>query len=239
MPHVRRILAALLWAIALAPALLAQPSGVPEDLVLHAYTFKHQPAAEALELVRPLLSKRGTVELQPAGNTLVVRDVGAAIKRIVPVLLAYDHPPQPLGLEIIIVRASRSDGSASAPPRSGLPEGITRRLRAALNYDNYDIQARAYLSTTEGQSVTYGMGKEFEVSFRLGTLIDERRIRLSDFQVARRAPSGPPRPLIQTTVNLWLEQPMSLGFARNEASREALMVVLNLKNGDARRPAAH
>jgi hypothetical protein len=238
MPHIRRTLAALLWAIALAPALLAQPSGVPEDLVLHAYAFKHQPAAEALELVHPLLSKRGTVELQPADNTLVVRDVPAAIKRIVPVLLAYDHPPQPLGLEIIIVRASRS-ADASATPRSGLPEGLTRRLRAALNYDNYDIQARAYLSTTEGQSITYGMGKEFEVSFRLGTLIDARRIRLSDFQVSRRAPSGPPRPLIQTTVNLWLEQPMSLGFARNEASREALMVVLNLKNGDARRPAGH
>jgi hypothetical protein len=238
MPHVRRTLAALLWAIALAPALLAQPSGVPEDLVLHAYTFKHQPAAEALELVHPLLSKRGTVELQPGDNTLVVRDVPAAIKRIVPVLLAYDHPPQPLGLEIIIVRASRS-ASAAAAPRSSLPEGLTRRLRAMLPYDNYDIQARAYLSTTEGQSVTYGMGKEFEVSFKLGTLIDERRIRLSDFQVARRAPSGTQRPLIQTTVNLWLEQPMSLGFARNEASREALMVVLNIKNGDARRPAGH
>lgn len=238
MPHVRRILAALLWAIVLAPALLAQPSGVPEDLVLHAYTFKHQPAVEALELVRPLLSKRGTVELQPAGNTLVVRDVPAAVKRIVPVLLAYDHPPQPLGLEIIIVRASRAAG-APATPRSGLPDGLTRRLRAMLPYDNYDIQARAYLATTEGQAVTYGMGKEFEVSFRLGTLIDERRIRVSDFQVARRSTSGPPRPLIQTTVNLWLEQPMSLGFARNEASREALMVVLNLKNGEARKPAAH
>lgn len=235
---VRRTVAALLWAIALTPALSAQPSGVPEELVLHAYTFKHQPAAQALELIHPLLSKRGTVELQRVDNTVVVRDVPAAIKRIAPVLLAYDHPPQPLGLEIIIVRASHAAG-ATPTPRSGLPESMTRRLRAVLQYDNYDIQARAYLSTTEGQAVTYGMGKEFEVAFRLGTLIDTRRIRLSDFQVSRRMPTGGARPLIQTTVNLWLEQPMSLGFARNEASSEALLVVLTLHNGDARRPAAH
>ena len=36
------------------------------------------------------------------------------------------------------------------------------------------------------------MGKEFEVIFRLGTLIEDGRVRLSDFQVARRLTAGGP-----------------------------------------------
>ncbi|HYG62829.1 MAG TPA: secretin N-terminal domain-containing protein [Thermoanaerobaculia bacterium] len=231
---VRRIVVALLWALLMGPALLAQPSGIPDERVLYAHTFKHQPAAEAVEIVRPLLSKRGTVELQPGDNTLVVRDTAAHIKRIAPVLQSYDHPPLPLDLEIFIVKASRS---SATPPvrRSGLPEPITRRLREMLPFDIYDIRARAYLASSEGQAVTYGMGKEFEVSFRMGTLVDDGRVRLTDFQVARRLSAGGTRPLIHTTLNLWLDQPMSLGFARSESSREALMVVLSLKRGDARK----
>jgi hypothetical protein len=232
---VRRIAAALLWALIVGPALLAQPSGMPDDRrVLYAHAFKHQPAAEALELVRPLLSKRGTVELQPGDNTLVVRDMEGFVKRIIPVLQSFDHPPQPLDLEIFIVKASRS---TATPPvkRSGLPEPITRRLREMVSYDIFDMRARAYLASLEGQAVTYGMGKEFEVSFRMGTLVDDGRVRLSDFQVARRLPSGGTKSLIHTTLNLWLDQPMSLGFAKSESSREALMVVLSLKRGDARK----
>jgi hypothetical protein len=229
-----RIAVALFWAIILGPALLAQPSGIPDERVLYAHAFKYQPAADALELVRPLLSKRGTVELQPGDNTLVIRDTAAYVKRIMTVLQSYDHPPQPLDLEIYIVKATRS---TATPPvrRSGLPEPITRRLRETVAYDIFDIRARAYLASSEGQAVTYGMGKEFEVSFRLGTLLEDGRVRLSDFQVARRLTSGGTRPLIHTTLNLWLDQPMSLGFAKSESSREALMVVLSLKRGDARR----
>ncbi len=49
-----------------------------EHLQAYAYTLRNKPAAEALVLIRPLLSKRGTLELQPEGNTLVVRDTVAA-----------------------------------------------------------------------------------------------------------------------------------------------------------------
>lgn len=231
---VRRIAAVLFWALLLGQALLAQPSGLPDERVLYAHAFKYQPMVDALDLVRPLLSKRGTVELQPGDNTLVIRDVEAAVKRIAAVLQSYDHPPLPLDLEIYIVKAIRS---TATPPvrRSGLPEPITRQLRERLPFDIFDIQARAYLASSEGQAVTYGMGKEFEVSFRLGTLLDDGRVRLTDFQVVRRLSSGGRRPLIHTTLNLWLDQPMSLGFAKSESSREALMVVLSLKRGDARR----
>ncbi|MES1211706.1 MAG: secretin N-terminal domain-containing protein, partial [Acidobacteriota bacterium] len=114
MPFPRRIAQSFLVLALLTAACAAQsrpqqggPSGNPGDLVLHAYTLKHRKATEALPLVSPLLSPRGTVELQPGTNTLVLRDTIASLGRIVPALRAYDHPARPLTLELYIVRASR------------------------------------------------------------------------------------------------------------------------------------
>ncbi|HVR99446.1 MAG TPA: secretin N-terminal domain-containing protein [Thermoanaerobaculia bacterium] len=231
MPPVRRIVASFLWAVLVGCALHAQaPAKEKEELSLHAFTLKHQPAAEAMALVHPLLSKRGTVELQPGGNTLVVRDTPASLRRIVPVLREFDHPARPFQLEVFIVKASRAIVS---PPvkRSDLPEELTQRLRQLLTYDTYEMQAQANLSTYEGQAVTYGMGSNFEVSFRLGTLVQGRRLKLNNFRVLRRT-DGKAAPLIHTTLNLWLDQPMGLGLAKSESSREVLMVVLTVRPGE-------
>jgi hypothetical protein len=212
------------------------PSGNPGDLVLHAYTLKHRKASEALPLVSPLLSPRGTVELQPGTNTLVLRDTIASLGRIVPALRAYDHPARPLTLELYIVRASRS---ASPELRSDLPEALTRRLSALLAYNVYEVRAQALLASFEGQAVTYTLSSDYEVSFRVGPVTAPGRVRLSDFRISRRnGRSGPqPQLLIHTNLSLRLDQTTSLGLARNEMSPEALMVVLTLRSGDpGRRP---
>lgn len=237
MPPVRRIVASFLWAVLLGSALYAQAPG-KEEVFLHAHAFKHKQAAEALALIHPLLSKRGTVELQPGDNTLVVRDTMTALRRIVPVLREFDHPARPFQLEVFIVKASRAIVS---PPvkRSDLPEELTQRLRELLPYETYEMQAQANLATREGQAVTYGMGSGFEVSFRLGTLAQGRRVKLNNFRVLRRTDGkdGKAAPLIHTTLNLWLDQPMSLGFAKSESSREVLMVVLTVRHGEPARRA--
>lgn len=237
MQSVRRIAASFLLLTLMASCLGAQ-SARPEELVLHAFALKHRPAGEALALVSPLLSDRGTVELQPRTNTLVIRDTMAHLRKIVPTLRAYDHPARPLTLELYIVRASRSQVS---PPvaRSNLPEPLTRRLRSLLGYDSYDVQAQALLASLEGQAVTYAVGGEYEVSFRFGTLLPEQRVKLLNFRVFRRNGQAGPQPqlLIHTNLSLRQDQTTTLGLARSENSPEALMVVLTLRNGDvARRP---
>ena len=50
---------------------------------------EHQEAREAMPLLYPLLSEQGTVELQPGGNTLVVRDRGEVLRKLLPVLQDY------------------------------------------------------------------------------------------------------------------------------------------------------
>jgi hypothetical protein len=228
----RRSLASFLLVLAVASCLSAQPPGAGAgDVVLRAYTFKYQRASEALALIYPLLSPQGTVEYQPQGNTLVIRDVEAAVRRVMPVLRSFDHPARPLRLEVIVVRASRSQVS---PPlqRSDLPEQLTKRLHGLLRYDVFETQAQAQLSGVEGQKVVYELGPEFRVSFRFGTLVEGQQVKLSSFRISRRAEGRPEAVLLQTNLNIQCDRTTNLGLAKSEDSPEALMVVLTLRRGE-------
>jgi hypothetical protein len=219
-------------AVALLAVLLALPlvqldAQAQQELVVHAYTLKHQKASEALMLIHPLLSPRGTVELQKGGNTLVVRDTVAALAQVIPILRNFDHPARPLRLDVFVVRASRRSVSGQ-PAAAQLPAELEQRLRGLLHYEVYELEAQARMTTLEGQSVTYEMGSGFQASFRLGTVV-AGRIRLSDFRMVRRLPQKAEQPLVHTNLNLSLEQWMSLGLAKSESSPEALLVVLRLR----------
>ncbi len=233
-PHARRALLGLLLILAAASALAAQAGLGPKpgEVVLRAYSFKYQPAGEALSLVYPLLSPRGTVEYQPQANTLVIRDVDSAIRRIMPVLRGFDHPARPLRLEVRVVRASRSEVS---PPlrRSDLPEQLTKNLQNLLKFDVFETQARAQLSGVEGQWVVYEMGPEFRVSFRFGVLMGDDKVKLTKFRISRRVEGRNEATLLETnSLNLRLDRMTNLGLAKSEESREALMVMLTLREGD-------
>src|SRR6185295_1370423 len=106
----RRFAASLLLAV-LPLALAAQQQ---ERLSLLGFTFRHQPSGEALALVQPMLSSRGTVELQ-AGNKMVVHDARVILARILPMLREFDHPVRALDLEVMVVKASRA---VMSPPVS-------------------------------------------------------------------------------------------------------------------------
>jgi hypothetical protein len=226
-------------AVLVSNAVLAQapPARGADELVLHAYTLKNRQASDAISLVFPLLSQKGAVELQPATNTLVIRDTPVALARIIPVLRSYDHPSRPLTLEVVLVKARRSPISGPPILHSDLPEEQTRRLRALLPYDIYEVQAQTRLDSREGQAVTYVLGEEYEIGFRFGILTtDGQRVRLSDFRILRRNDEHKAdQPLIHTNLNLWVDQTTSFGLARNEASREALIVVLTLHRGETPR----
>ena len=226
----------LLWALALiVPALPAasQSAPGPRDIVTRAYTFKYQRASEAVVMVYPLLSPKGTVELQPGGNTLVIRDTQAAVQKIMPVLRAYDHPARPLRLEVYVVRASRSLVSPQVQ-RSDLPEALTKRLRDMFAYDVFEVQAQAQLASAEGQWGVYELGPDYKVSFRFGNLTQDRRVKLSNFRVTRRE-EGKPESEILHNANLTvpIDHTTSLGFTQDESSPEALLVVLTLRDGAA------
>ena len=221
----RGVALALLLAGAAAAAAQAEPS-----LLVHAYTLRHQPAAEALALVHPLLSDRGSVQLQPGGNTLVIRDTEEVVGRVAALLREFDHAAKKLAIRIQVVRAG--DGGEGAR----LERELAERLRELLRYDSYRVMAAADLEAREGEEVSYELGEEYRITFQLGTLMSEARLKLHEFEVSRGAGSEERQRLLRTQVNLRLGRPMILGLAKNESSRRALLLVLTCTLAGGRSP---
>lgn len=233
LPRIVPLLVLMVVALSGAPAAAqsAKEAEREENLQVYAYTLRHKPAGEALVLIRPLLSRRGTVELQPRNNTLVVRDTLAALGRIVPALRGYDRPPEDLRVKVMIVRADSRP--VAAPGIEKLPAWLEDRLRELLRWDYYQVLAQAGLDTREGQSLTHELGELYGVSFRMGTLLQDERLKLHDFKLWRSgADDG--KYLLEATLHLWLHKPKVVGLANSESSDHALMVVLTCE----RRPEA-
>ncbi len=239
--------------VAIFGALLVSASAVavaegPEDagsgMRVYAYTLKHQPAHEALALIRPLLTARGTVEVQPGGNTLVIREARSALARLTRVLAEFDHPPEELRFDIRIVRAGPRRSVISPPePDSGpLPENLAGRLRELLRYDDYRVLAEAGITSQEGEEVTYDLGGTYSVSFRSGTVMAGQRVKLEGFRIVKHAENATnktrqlkPRELFHATLNLWLGRPFNLVLAQDESRQEALMVAISCRRENSAR----
>lgn len=216
------------------PAPAPAATAASEELRLHAFTLEHQKAAEALPIVQPLLSPRGTVELQAATNTLVVRDSLAALSKATAVLRSFDHPARPVAFDVQFVHAGRS-GISPEPPTGALDPQLVARLERLFRYQGYRSLARARLDTREGEEVVYDIAGGYRVSFKLGIMVSDRRIKLSAFRIARRAGEGAESELIHTAVNLWRDQPLVLALSRDEGSPTALLVVLTFLPADGER----
>ena len=220
---------AVLLAALAAPAVAQAPSD--GELVVHVYKLEHQPAGEAWALLQPLLSARGSVELRPADNTLVLRDSTAAMDRILPVLTAFDHPPRDVDVEVWLIRAS--DKAAVSPPmlrdRSNVPKDLLANLAARLPYQHYDLVAQSRVRSREGQRITFQLGPDHSVRFRLGTILGDQRLRLVDFEVFQEERGSTAEKLAKGNLNLWLGRNMVFALTQGESSPTALMVVVRCR----------
>jgi hypothetical protein len=226
------LLAFLVLAAGMAAPAVAQGTAAGEmdtsPLSLYAYKLENQSAMEAMPLVYPLLSDRGTVELKPKENTLVVRDQATNVRRIVGVLESYDHPRRPVAVEIQLVRATAEVFSPTQLSR--LPDPLLERLQDLLPYHSYELLAGTRLNSREGEAVRYRLSSRYGVEFRIGTMMEGKRLRLHGFQLSGHEKSQ--RALIHTNLNLHLNQTLYLGLAASESSGEALMVVITAKAGE-------
>lgn len=199
--------------------------------MLHVYTLRHQTAGDALGLVQPLLSPRGTVELRPGANTLVLRDTPQAISRILPVLVGFDHPSRPVDVELWMVRASGKIAISPpvAPRQSNVPADLLRALAEHLPYEQYGLLGSSRVRGAEGEKMTFQVAGNYAVRFRLGTVVAEQRLRLNDFEVLLMPDNGEPVPLLKSQLNLWLGRSMVFALSPGEGSNTALMVVVRCR----------
>ena len=183
---------------------------------LEAYvrSFRYRDATLAAGLVRHKLSPRGTLEVQPSANTLVVRDIPSILERIKPILADFDRPPAKVRLELRVVKAGPRP--VVSPPQAGpaareMPPALLEKLQSLLRYDNYEVLAEAAVSSLEGEAVDYSLGPDYSVSFTVGSLMAQRRLRVEDFRIVERLSSDKgrgldPKQLFQADLNLWMDR---------------------------------
>ncbi len=240
---------AVVWLLlaAVSPLAATPPPASESDLRVYAHTLRHRSTQEALVRIRPLLSPGGTVEEQPRDNTLVIRDSQTAIDQIASVLESFDLPPEELRVDIQVVRAGpkRSGISPPSPEPVGeeLAPELVAKLRDLLRYDDYRVMAKAGMTSKEGEEVTYSLGQGYKVSFRLGTVISDKRLKLQGFRVfkqhdnpANKGRRLEPEQLFHATLNVWLDRPFNLVLAQDDSSKEALMVTISCRREGETRP---
>ncbi|HYN43363.1 MAG TPA: secretin N-terminal domain-containing protein, partial [Thermoanaerobaculia bacterium] len=104
--------AALLLGTGVLPA---APAPSPEPDVVRVFTLRYRKAEEAFLVVRPLLTSRGSLVLQPALNALTVRDAGRAVDQAARAVESFDVPPRAFAVSVALLRATNSPLPAAAP----------------------------------------------------------------------------------------------------------------------------
>jgi len=213
-----------------AAAFAAEPVGVK------VFVLRYKRVEEATLLVRPLLTDSGSILLQPKINALTITDRPAALNTIGQALAQFDLPPRGFSIAVKMVRA-RAD--ASAGDLSKEIGGIGNKLREVFRFNDYSLLDSAVLAGAEGDSVSYLLGGEYRLTFRIEPAGQGTTLRLSPFALARERSAAGRRtdtPLFRTSLNVALNQTLVLGASKEEASKRALLLILLIQENP--RPGA-
>ncbi len=198
-----------------------------ETQVRHAFTLQHQRADDALEWMQGEMSPRGTIELQRATNTLVLRDRSSVVEHLLGLLREFDHPRREIQFEIFILEASRR---GSGDPRSDLPAQLTDELGKWLAFTSYKLLGEGRFEATEGEDVRFDLGAEFRLSCRVGTVLLDRRIKLYGVEIERSRSAVLDERVFSGHLNVWVGKPLVLALPYRDSNTSSLVVALTVRS---------
>ena len=215
--------------LALSGAAFAEPAAAAADakqaLAVRSFTFKFKQADKAAAAIKPLLSKEGSMSIQPSTNALVVTDRAENMKAVAKMIGDFDKAPQNFRLSIRIIGASRVEGTPKIPDDL---KDVSRKL-AMLPFNSYEAVGEATVQGKEGDPGLINMPTGYRADFKFGEYDPASdSIAVNDLQIARLtgAQKDQLTPLLKTTLNLTIGQPYILGAAKGPQSQRALMIVL-------------
>ena len=222
-------LAAVLFVAGAARAVSTPP---PEPDVVRVFTLKNRKAEEALLLVRPLLTERGSIVLQPGLNALTVRDTARAVDRAAQAVASYDVPPRGFAISVSLFRATSDPSPRTAPtPVSEQIRGVGARLRKLFSFTDYVPLDEVVLQGLEGESVSWSLGGSYRVDFLMESAGSGDVVRLRNLVLSRVRRDEKGRETVhdvaRTSVNLRVREPFVLGVGREEGGSAALFLVLS------------
>lgn len=210
----------------------AVSTAAPEPDVVRVFTLKNRKAEEAFLLVRPLLTSRGSIVLQPGLNALTVRDTGRAVERAAQAVASFDVPPRGFAISVSLIRATSDPSPRTAPtPVSEQIRGVGARLRKLFSFTDYQPLDEVVLQGLEGEPVSWSLGASYRIDFLLesGGGVDVVRLRNLVLSRVRRDEKGREtvHDVARTSINLRVREPFVLGVGREEGGSAAIFLVLS------------
>jgi hypothetical protein len=225
----KRVFLMLSMMLALSGAAFAEPAAAAADvkasLAVRTFTFKFKQADKAAAEIKPLLSKEGSMSIQPSTNALVVTDRAENMKAVAKLIGDFDKEPQSFRLYVRVVGASRVEGT---PKIADDLKEVARKL-AILPYNSFESVGEATVQGKEGDPGVIDMSTGYRANFKFGEYDPASdSIAVNDLRIAKLtgAQHDQLTSLLTTSLNLTIGQTYILGASKAPQSQRALMIVL-------------
>jgi hypothetical protein len=215
----------VLAMLLVATAAFADAGDVGRNLSVQTFLFKFKQAENAASIIKPLMSAEGSMQIQPAANSLIVTDAPENMKRIASALKQFDLPAQPFKLTVRLVSARR--GSAGESRIDADLSDVSSKL-ALLRYNVLERLGLAEVTGKEGDPGMVELGQH-RADFRFGEYDPASdSLKVGDFRLLRLE-GDQLAPMMKTTLNLKLGQTVIIGVTKDAQSQRALMIVVTAK----------
>ena len=217
-----------------APSVPAPPSDpAASRLPTQLFTVRFKDVNDVYLLIEPLLSARGSVQMQPRLKTLAVTDEPETLAKIETMIQSYDLPPKNVEVALQLILAT----TAEKPPESISPRirGVIQKLNEiSTRWSDYRLLGSATLTSMEGDRASVEMGEDYRVSFAVDYVSDEQKmVRFKRFTLDRRErPRGPESTqenytrVLDTALNLKEDKLYIFGASKMESSNRALFMTI-------------
>ena len=217
----------VLPAALVAFALVALPLLAAEEASVRVFVLKWKRVEEAALLIRPHLSETASVTLAQRPNAMTVIDREENLRTIAKILAEFDTPPRGFTFAVKLVRARADVPAGSLSQEIG---GIGAKLKSMFQFNDYALIDSAVIAGTEGKPVSYRLGDEYVLTFSIGGMGAGDELMLSPIALSRLKKVEQGRtvavPLYRASLPVALNQTLVLGASRDEASKNALILIL-------------
>ena len=219
----------VLLSVPASPHLDAQ-SGRAETLPTQLFTVRFKDVNDVYLLIEPLLSAKGSVQMQPRLKTLTVTDDEATLRKIGELIRGYDLPPKNVAVAFQLILASASKAPEKISPQI---RGVIEKLNElSTRWSDYRLLGSATITASEGEKASVEVGEDYRISFAVDYASDDQKlVRFKRFTLDRReAPKGPENPegtyarVLDTALNLKDDKLYIFGASKMESSNRALFM---------------
>lgn len=197
------------------------------------FTIRFKDVNDVYLLIEPLLSERGTVQMQPRLKTLAVTDDEETLQKIDEIIRSYDLPPRSVEVALQLILATTAGGqSEKISPRI---RGVIEKLNEiSTRWSDYRLLGSATVLSAEGERTSVQLGEDYRISFAVDYASDEQKlVRFKRFTLDRREKPRYPElreenyaRVLDTALNLKSDKLYIFGASRLESSNRALFMTI-------------